>query len=137
MSGSDRLTSLPARSAGRTIGVVSPDRASIVVAAVAAVAADPAGPHSLAALAERAAVSRRHLTRLFVRHLQCPPGRFVELVRVTAAGRFLAETDEPVTSIGLRVGFASAETMRRAFVRARGVPPSVYRHHARSRPAEG
>jgi hypothetical protein len=27
--------------------------------------------------------------------------------------------------------------MRRAFVRAHGVPPSVYRHHARSRPAEG
>jgi Helix-turn-helix domain len=137
MSGSDRLTSLPARSAGRTIGVVSPDRASIVVAP-----SRPSPPIPPVRTRWRPWPSAQQSAVGISRACSsatcnAPPGRFVELVRVTAAGRFLAETDEPVTSIGLRVGFASAETMRRAFVRAHGVPPSVYRHHARSRPAEG
>jgi transcriptional regulator GlxA family with amidase domain len=110
---------------------MSSDAPSTVATAIAAVAADPAGDHSVAALAGRVGVSRRHLARLFDRHLHCPPAQFVELVRVCAACRLLATSDEPVRAIGLSVGFASTETMRRAFLRRLGVSPGHYRRRVR------
>jgi acylglycerol lipase len=134
MAGSERHSSLLWRAARRNIGVVSTDRASVVAAIVAAVAADPAGDHSVSALAQRAHVSHRHLHRLFARNLQCPPARFVELVRVTAARRLLTESDEPMAAIGLQVGFASTGDD------APSVPPRSRRpteHLPRARPGRG
>jgi AraC-like DNA-binding protein len=131
MAGSEWHSSLRPGSVGPNIGLVSIDRASVVAVVAAGIAADPGGDHSVPVLARRAGVSPRHLGRLFARHLQCPPGRFVELVRVDVARRLLAIGDEPITTIGRQVGFASPETMRRAFVRIVGVPPRVYRRQTR------
>ena len=91
------------------------------------VQARPADGHRLSALAGRAAVSERHLTRLFRREIGTSPARYVEQVRVGNARRLLEEGTASVASVARDCGFGSAETMRRAFLRVVGVTPADYR----------
>jgi transcriptional regulator GlxA family with amidase domain len=57
----------------------------------------------------------------------CPPGDYVEQVRVDTARRLLESEPVLVAVAAGRAGFGSAETMRRAFLRRLGVPPDHYR----------
>jgi transcriptional regulator GlxA family with amidase domain len=96
------------------------------------IAADPAGDHRLPQLAKRAALSERHLRRLFSEQAGTTPARFTERVRVEAARELLAETPASVGSVATKCGFGSSETMRRAFLRVLGVGPADYRGRFRS-----
>lgn len=91
------------------------------------IVAEPDGDHSVPALAARASLSTRQLTRLFVKQVRTTPGRFVERVRVEAARSQLEASAAPVDAIAASCGFASAETMRRAFLRVLGIGPAEYR----------
>jgi transcriptional regulator GlxA family with amidase domain len=97
-----------------------------------AIVAEPSGDHSQARLAHRAALSERHLRRLFTAEARTTPRRFVERVRVEAARTLLASSDLPVGTIARQCGFGSAETMRRAFLRVMAVGPSDYRAGVRA-----
>ncbi|MQY05788.1 GlxA family transcriptional regulator [Actinomadura macrotermitis] len=99
---------------------------------VQTVQADPGGRHSIADLAECAGLSPRHLQRRFTGEVGMPPAAYVERVRVEAAGRALAEGDEPVEALARRLGFGTGETLRRAFHRQVGVAPSDYRERFRA-----
>jgi transcriptional regulator GlxA family with amidase domain len=90
-----------------------------------AIAADPAADHRLATLARRAAVSPRHLSRLFTRQLGTTPAAYVESLRLEAA-RMLLEHGAGVTEAAERSGLGSDETLRRAFARHLGTTPSAY-----------
>jgi transcriptional regulator GlxA family with amidase domain len=96
------------------------------------IVADPAGDHRLPQLAQRAALSERHLRRLFSEQTGTTPARFIERVRVETARELLADTAAPAGAIATRCGFGSAETMRRAFLRVLGVGPADYRARFRS-----
>ncbi|GGM66865.1 AraC family transcriptional regulator [Micromonospora sonchi] len=87
----------------------------------------PAADLSLTALAGRAAVSERHLTRLFVAQLGQTPARYVRRVRLEAAAQLLASSRLPLARVAARCGFTSAEALRQAFVDRYGVTPSRYR----------
>lgn len=89
--------------------------------------ADPAADLRVPALAARVGMSERHLSREFIRLLGCPPGEYVEQVRVDTARRMLESEPVLVTVAAARAGFGSAETMRRAFLRRLGVAPDHYR----------
>lgn len=97
-----------------------------------AIAADPSADHRLPRLAERAALSERHLRRLFSAQTGTTPARFTERIRVEAARDLLAGSAVPVEAVATRCGFGSAETMRRAFLRVLGVGPAEYRARFRS-----
>jgi transcriptional regulator GlxA family with amidase domain len=97
-----------------------------------AIAAEPAGDHRLPQLAQRAALSERHLRRLFAAQTGTTPARFTERVRVEAARELLQDTATPVDTVATRCGFGSPETMRRAFLRILGVGPADYRARFRS-----
>jgi transcriptional regulator GlxA family with amidase domain len=101
--------------------------------AVAAVHADPGARHGITDLAAQAHLSPRHLQRRFTAEVGVPPAAYVGQVRIEAARRALVEGDEPVDAMARRLGFGTAETLRRAFHRHLGVAPSEYR--ARFRPA--
>jgi transcriptional regulator GlxA family with amidase domain len=88
---------------------------------------DVAGDHSVEAMAARAHMSTRHFARAFRSETGITPGRYVERVRLEAARRSLEEGEEPIANVAEACGFGSAETMRRAFLRAFAVGPSEYR----------
>jgi transcriptional regulator GlxA family with amidase domain len=85
------------------------------------------------ALAERAHMSLRHFARAFAAETGVTPGRYVERVRLEAARRALEDSSQAIAAVAQACGFGTAETMRRAFVRALGVAPAEYRR--RYRPA--
>lgn len=94
---------------------------------VDAIIAEPRAPHTLADLAQRAAISERHLTRVFASEIGITPGRFVERVRVETARDLLESSRLKLPVIADRSGFGSVETMRRAFLRITGVGPGEHR----------
>ena len=90
---------------------------------------------SVEALAGQAHMSARHFARAFAAETGITPGRYVERVRVEAARRELEDTSQPIAAVAAACGFGTAETMRRAFLRALGVAPAEYRR--RYHPAAG
>ncbi|MBV8992047.1 MAG: helix-turn-helix transcriptional regulator [Solirubrobacterales bacterium] len=77
------------------------------------IVAHPADDHSLAALSRRAAISQRHLTRLFEHQLGTTPGRLVERVRVEAACARLEESNTPLPPSRSNAASGAVETMQR------------------------
>ena len=96
-----------------------------------AVAADPAADHGVPALAAAAALSPRHLTRLFREELGTTPARYVDAVRFDAAKAAL-EAGRTVGEAAGVAGYGSAETLRRAFGSRLGVSPRTYQQRFRS-----
>ncbi|MDY0914492.1 GlxA family transcriptional regulator [Rathayibacter festucae] len=90
------------------------------------IAADPSADHSSDALARRAAMSARHLTRLFTAEIGTTPRAYVDSVRLHAACTAL-EQGATVTEAVTRAGFAGADALRRAFRAQLGVTPHEYR----------
>jgi transcriptional regulator GlxA family with amidase domain len=96
--------------------------------------ADPSADFRLRTLARRVALSERHLLRRFTAEVGVTPARYVATARVEAARRELEAGDDTVATIAARVGFGTAESMRRTFVRDLGTPPDDYRRHFRHSP---
>lgn len=93
---------------------------------IASVVADPAADHSLLAMAAHAAVSPRHLTRLFRTELGTTPARWLERVRLDRARQLLLD-GHSVTTAAQGSGLGSDETLRRVFARHLGTTPSEFR----------
>ncbi|HWO62246.1 MAG TPA: DJ-1/PfpI family protein [Umezawaea sp.] len=96
------------------------------------IAADPAAAWTVADMADRAAMSTRHLARVFPREVGLPPARYVERARVEFATELLDSGDEALDVVARRSGFGSPETLRRAFQRVIGVSPGGYRSRFRT-----
>jgi transcriptional regulator GlxA family with amidase domain len=90
-----------------------------------AVAADPAGSHTVPGLAAAAGTSTRQLTRLFRGQLGTTPARYVERVRPEHA-QMLPDSGYSVTSAARHSGFGSDENLRRAFRRYPKIAPTTY-----------
>lgn len=96
------------------------------------IAEHPEADCTVEALADRAGMSARHLARTFVDQVGTTPARYVEQVRIEKARRRLEESTDPIERVAASCGFGTAETMRRSFVRALGVPPAEYRRRFRT-----
>jgi transcriptional regulator GlxA family with amidase domain len=92
-----------------------------------AIVAQPGADHRLAQLARRAAVSERHLRRMFAAQTGNQSGPLRRAIRVEAARERLEGSATPIETVAAACGFGSPETMRRAFLRVLGVGPSDYR----------
>ncbi|MDZ4268356.1 MAG: GlxA family transcriptional regulator [Mycobacterium sp.] len=99
---------------------------------VNSVIADPGADHSIASMAGRAAVSERHLVRMFRDQVGMTPARFVEQARLEAAKVLLATGDHSQEAVARRAGFGTTDTMRRTFGRNLGVSPGTYRKRFRT-----
>ncbi len=105
----------------------------VVRGVVEHVTTDLAADLGTEALAARAGVSTRQLTRLFRAATGLTPGRYVRRARVEAAAALLTGTALPLPAVARRCGFGSAETLRLAFTDRFGVAPSAYRRLHRVR----
>lgn len=102
-----------------------PARSELMRTITDTVVADPAGDHTLPRLAATAAVSPRHLTRLFQNEFRTTPGRWIERVRLDRAQQLLLDGHSITTAARLS-GLGSDETLRRAFARHLGATPTEY-----------
>lgn len=92
---------------------------------------------SVPALARRVSMSPRNFARVFTREVGMTPARFVTSVRVETARRMLEESAHDLGGICTESGLGTPESMRRAFVRTLGVPPSQYRERFTRRTPSG
>lgn len=84
------------------------------------------GDLSVEAMAQWCSMSPRNFARVFTEQAGMTPGRFVERLRVEAVRELLEDTKLNLQQIADRCGFASADSMRRAFQRRFSVTPSRY-----------
>ena len=86
-------------------------------------------PLGVTDLAARAAMSPRHFARRFTSETGMTPAAFVAAARVDAARQALADGPLNIDQVALRLGFGSAERLRRSFQRHLAVTPSQFRSH--------
>ncbi|MFB7370085.1 AraC family transcriptional regulator [Streptomyces sp. NPDC056222] len=99
----------------------------VTAAAVRALHADPAAPWTNDRLAVEAGVSRPTLARRFTALVGRPPMAYLTWWRLTLAATMLRDTQEPLTVIAHRVGYASPYALSHAFSREFGTTPGRYR----------
>lgn len=95
--------------------------------AEALITADPAAPHTVAALARRAGLSESRFAHLFTEQTGRSPMRAVQEARLQKAAQLLRVTDLGVAQIATACGFESPFHFSRLFRRRHGVPPGRYR----------
>lgn len=81
----------------------------------------------VAELAARAGMSPRNFARVFRQQVGVTPAVFVERARVEVARRLLETTGLDMPRVAEASGLGTAQTLRRAFLRQLGVPPTRYR----------
>lgn len=99
-----------------------------------AIAAEPARAWTLAALADIASTSPRHLSRLFNEHAGMSLPDYINRLRVSLARELLGHTRLDMERVAERSGFASARQLRRAWGRSYPTPPHYARDAAPSSP---
>jgi transcriptional regulator GlxA family with amidase domain len=82
---------------------------------------------SVEVLAAHACVCPRHLSRRFKHVFGNSPAAFVEGLRLDESRRLLSSDRVSIESVANSVGFASADSFRRAFERRFGITPTGYR----------
>lgn len=88
-------------------------------------------PLSVNDLARHVGMSVRNFSRAYHKALGQTPSSFVRSLRVEAAIRALTNTNDRISEIVYKCGFANDEQMRRSFIASHGVPPSSFRAKGR------
>ncbi|WP_210398026.1 GlxA family transcriptional regulator [Motiliproteus sediminis] len=81
-------------------------------------------------LAFHVGVSRRHLERLFKKHLDTVPSRYYLELRMEKARQMLQQSDKPILQVALACGFTSASHFSTAYRSQFGVTPREDRKRA-------
>ncbi|MCX4029966.1 GlxA family transcriptional regulator [Endozoicomonas sp. SM1973] len=96
---------------------------SKLVEAVTLMEANIEEPLSTDDLAFHVGVSRRHLERLFKKHLQSVPSKYYLQLRLERARQLLQQTDKAIAQVGLSCGFATASHFSTTYRSHFGVTP--------------
>jgi AraC-like DNA-binding protein len=94
----------------------------------------PAESWTLERLSDRVGLSRSALHERFLQFIGIPPMQYLTRWRMQVASRLLTEGNATLAAVALDVGYESDAAFSRAFKRAVGVPPAVWRRQ-RSAPA--
>ncbi|MEE9313471.1 MAG: GlxA family transcriptional regulator [Rhizobiaceae bacterium] len=78
-------------------------------------------------IARRVGLSLRQVERLFLRHLNCTPGRYYMSVRLERARELLRHTNAPILDVALSTGFTSHSYFAQSYRTHLGVSPSEER----------
>ncbi|WP_084070651.1 GlxA family transcriptional regulator [Pandoraea vervacti] len=89
-----------------------------------AIASDPAHDWTLAAMAEIACTSERHVTRLFREHAGVAPVDYLHRLRIALAREMLGNSQLDLEHIAQRAGFGSSRHLRRVWHKFDTLPPS-------------
>ena len=78
-------------------------------------------------LAQRLAISKCHLVRVFGEEMGLSPGKYLTLVRVDAAKFYLRAREYSIDTVACLCGFAGSNYFCKVFRRAVGISPRTYR----------
>jgi transcriptional regulator GlxA family with amidase domain len=92
-----------------------------------AVARRPAASWTSTELSAVACTSPRNLARLFAEHAHCSPLDYVQLIRFAHAKELVTQSTLDLERIAARVGFRSAQQLRRVWARWEPRSPSAFR----------
>jgi AraC-like DNA-binding protein len=98
----------------------------------ARIEADPLAEHDVESLARAEGLSLPHFRRLWLRALGCPPARYQARLRMAAACRLLATSEDTVEAVARAVGFPDPLHFSRRFRALVGEAPTAYRRRYRS-----
>ncbi len=87
----------------------------------------PAQPHTVASMAERAAMSPRTLQRQFQQATGLGPVEWLIRERVAIVKEMLEQPEVPLAQIAEKAGFGSEESLRHHFRRLAATTPGAYR----------
>ena len=82
-------------------------------------------------LADAARLSPRQFSRAFLAETGQSPAKAIENLRVEVARDLMEQTRHPIDVVAQQTGFSDRDHLRRAFVRAFGQSPQVFRRNAR------
>ena len=95
--------------------------------ALALIHENPGRAWTIEALADDVALSRSAFYERFLRLIGQPPMQYLTQWRMQAAANLLRQSNAPVASIALDVGYESEAAFARAFKRLVGTPPASWR----------
>jgi AraC-like DNA-binding protein len=124
------VDTLPAEGTGWLAGL----RDRSVGRALALIHGQPARAWTVEELAAEAALSRSAFFERFVQVIGQPPMQYLTQWRMQVASNLLRNSQAPIVSIALEVGYESEAAFTRAFKRLAGVPPGAWRRKRGSRP---
>jgi AraC family transcriptional activator FtrA len=96
--------------------------------------ANPAQPHTVKSMAERAAMSARTLQRQFQDATGMGPVEWLTRERIAIAKDLLEAADVPLAQVAERAGFGSEESLRHHFRRLAATSPGAYRRRFAATP---
>jgi AraC-like DNA-binding protein len=85
----------------------------------------------VADVAHAAGLSPTHLHRLFAAELGLTPKDWLNRQRIARARQRLADSDDPITTVAMRLGFATSQYFATTFKRLVGETPTAYRRRVR------
>jgi AraC-like DNA-binding protein len=103
---------------------------SYVERALAAMSREPSRRWTVAALARVAGLSRAAFARRFERATGTTPLRHLADLRLRRAATRLVTTDARLAEVAIDIGYATEFSFAKAFKRAFGVAPGVFRKRA-------
>ncbi|MEG0457844.1 MAG: AraC family transcriptional regulator [Oscillospiraceae bacterium] len=77
-------------------------------------------------IADYVGISRSHLYRLFIKHLNIPPNEYLSKFRINEACSLLRKSDLSIGEIAFSVGFSDQLYFSRVFKKQKGIAPSAY-----------
>lgn len=84
-------------------------------------------PITIEEISDYVGISRSHLFRVFMHHLECSPKEYLSDYRIRQACSLLKNTDLSITAIALSTGFENNLYFSKAFKKKKGMSPSLYR----------
>lgn len=85
-------------------------------------------PIMLTDISEYIGISRSQLYRVFMKHFNVSPSKYLSDFRIRQACYLLKNTRLPVNSISISVGFSDNLYFSKAFHKAKGISPTQYRN---------
>lgn len=84
-------------------------------------------PLKISELAENCHISESHFRKIFTAYMSMGPMEYINMVRVRTACDLLKRTDDFVTDVANKCGFATFSTFSRNFKKIMGVSPNEWR----------
>lgn len=110
----------------------NPDGQNIVCDAIKLITEGYLNSNSIGTLANHLHISERHLRKLFVKEIGCPPIQMAKYSRAIFAKRMLVNSNLPITKIAFASGFGSIRQFNNAFTQVFKLTPSELRKSNRN-----